>query len=187
MCSRRRTEHWTVGGGATNHPVLAFISITSPHACISWPHAPSQRQRTPVPEGGGSAQLLTAAGKQRRRRRRHSHPMATEDVCLVCADPLDWTGFGTCGHKDACSRCVARLRFVLEDNKCVICREPSLAVFFTRFSGDYTARLTPAQFALLPVRPWGFGLLWEKEGARGHTRLDPACDSDPMPPRASTD
>ncbi len=77
--------------------------------------------------------------------------MSTDEYCVVCADPLDWTGFGPCGHKEACSRCVARLRFVLADKKCVMCREESPQVFFTRFSGDYTARLTPQQFAELKV------------------------------------
>ncbi len=77
--------------------------------------------------------------------------MATDEFCIVCADPLDWTGYGSCGHKEACSRCVARLRFVLGDRKCVICREESPQVFFTRFSGDYTARVTAEQFGQLKV------------------------------------
>lgn len=77
--------------------------------------------------------------------------MAQEDICVVCADPLDWTGFGPCGHKEACSRCVARMRFVLGDKKCVMCREEAPQAFFTRFSGDYTARLPPDQFPELQV------------------------------------
>lgn len=79
--------------------------------------------------------------------------MATEDCCVVCADPMDWTGFGPCGHKEACSRCVSRMRFVLGDKKCVMCREENPLVFFTRFSGDYTARLTSEQFSQLKVGP----------------------------------
>ncbi len=81
--------------------------------------------------------------------------MATIDVadcCLVCADPLEWTGLGPCGHKEICSRCVARMRFVLKDNNCVLCKQDCPTVFFTRFMGDYTARPGPADFASLKVR-----------------------------------
>lgn len=78
--------------------------------------------------------------------------MATEDICLVCADALDYTGFGLCGHKEACSRCVARLRFIMEDTKCMLCKQDNPHVFFTRYMGDYTESLAPDQFAELPVR-----------------------------------
>ena len=78
--------------------------------------------------------------------------MATEDLCLVCTDGLDYAGVGPCGHKDVCSRCVSRLRFVMEDNRCSLCKAEQPAVFFTRFMGDYTHTLAPDQFARLQVR-----------------------------------
>ncbi len=62
------------------------------------------------------------------------------DCCLVCAEPLEWTGIGVCGHRDLCSRCVARMRFIIKDKKCVLCKQESATVFFTRSMGDYTAR-----------------------------------------------
>ena len=82
-----------------------------------------------------------------------------DDCCLVCAEPLEWTAFGACGHKEVCSRCVARMRFVLKDNGCVLCRQEIKEVFFTKFMGDFTARLAPEQFAELPVGGWVGG--WE--------------------------
>ncbi|KAG1663966.1 hypothetical protein FOA52_001092 [Chlamydomonas sp. UWO 241] len=81
--------------------------------------------------------------------------MATIDVsdcCLVCADPLEWAGVGICGHKEICSRCVARMRFILKDNACVLCKTESPSMFVTRFMGDYTARVAPADFPLLKAR-----------------------------------
>ena len=27
-----------------------------------------------------------------------------EDCCAVCAEPLEWTAYGQCGHTDACSK-----------------------------------------------------------------------------------
>ncbi len=37
-----------------------------------------------------------------------------QDCCLVCADPMEWTAVGACGHSEVCSKCVARMRFVLK-------------------------------------------------------------------------
>jgi hypothetical protein len=63
------------------------------------------------------------------------------ECCLVCTNPLDWTGIGPCGHNEICSRCVARMRFVLKDKNCAICKQECPSVFFTRYAGDYTSRL----------------------------------------------
>lgn len=61
-----------------------------------------------------------------------------DDLCVVCAEPLLWVALGSCGHKETCSRCVARLRSVLKDERCVYCQQALPAVFVTRFMGDYT-------------------------------------------------
>ena len=70
----------------------------------------------------------------------------------MCAEPLEWTGYGPCGHTDACDACVTRLRFVLGDRRCVICQQQCPAVVVTRFLGAYTQTLPPAAFEELPVR-----------------------------------
>ncbi|GBF91964.1 hypothetical protein Rsub_04688 [Raphidocelis subcapitata] len=74
----------------------------------------------------------------------------SEDHCSICMDPLEWTGFGPCGHKEACSRCVARLRFVLQDKRCMYCHTAHDEVYFTRYMGDFTAR--PGDFESLKAR-----------------------------------
>lgn len=74
-----------------------------------------------------------------------------DEYCAVCADPLEWTGYGPCGHVQTCSKCIARLRFVVKDNRCPICQQESTIVFFTRFNGDYTTKLTNEQFHNLKV------------------------------------
>lgn len=38
--------------------------------------------------------------------------MATEDLCQICTEPLDYCAFGQCAHIETCSKCVARWRFV---------------------------------------------------------------------------
>eukprot|EP00249_Psilotum_nudum_P023768 c28978_g1_i1 orf=796-3444(-) len=61
-----------------------------------------------------------------------------EECCAVCAEPLEWVGYGQCGHREVCSTCVVRLRFVLNDKRCCICKQECPVVFVTKALGDYT-------------------------------------------------
>ena len=64
---------------------------------------------------------------------------------MVCAEPLEWVAYGHCGHKDACSKCVTRLRFVLDDKRCVICQQTLQNVFVTKFLGSFTKAIPAAE------------------------------------------
>ena len=75
-----------------------------------------------------------------------------EDLCIVCAEPLLFTAYGPCGHKETCSKCVSRLRSVIKDQRCALCQQQVEAVFVTRFMGDYTATVPADEFPKLPVR-----------------------------------
>ncbi|XP_074267562.1 uncharacterized protein LOC141590953 [Silene latifolia] len=61
-----------------------------------------------------------------------------DDSCAVCADNLEWVAYGACGHRDVCSTCVARLRFICDDRRCCICKSLCDVVFVTKAMGDYT-------------------------------------------------
>ncbi|KAH8936521.1 hypothetical protein BDL97_17G089800 [Sphagnum fallax] len=65
-----------------------------------------------------------------------------EEWCAVCAEPLEWVAYGPCGHREVCFTCTARLRFVLEDKRCCICKQDCPCVFVTKALGDYTKVLT---------------------------------------------
>lgn len=91
-----------------------------------------------------------------------------EDLCIVCAEPLHFTAYGPCGHKETCSKCVSRLRSVIKDQRCALCQQQVEAVFVTRFMGDYTATVAADDFPKLPVRTPGGG------GRPGRNRLPPA-------------
>ena len=65
---------------------------------------------------------------------------------MVCAEPLTFVAYGPCGHRDACVECVARLRLVMEDKRCVICQRESDVVFVTRAMGDYTETIPAERF-----------------------------------------
>lgn len=72
--------------------------------------------------------------------------MSSQDYCIVCAEHLEFTAYGPCGHKDTCSKCVMRLRTVIKDDRCVYCQQPCSRVFVTRFAGDYTKSLSKDDF-----------------------------------------
>lgn len=75
-----------------------------------------------------------------------------EDCCAICAEPLEWVAMGPCGHRDACSKCTTRLRFVMKDTKCCFCKQECPSVFVTKSLGDYTATLGEEGFASLSSR-----------------------------------
>ncbi|KAM3358248.1 E3 ubiquitin-protein ligase hel2 [Capsicum galapagoense] len=71
-----------------------------------------------------------------------------DDSCAVCAETLEWVSYGACGHKDVCSTCVARLRFICDDRRCCICKTEANIVFVTKALGDYTRMIS--DFSVLP-------------------------------------
>ncbi|KAL0436031.1 UNVERIFIED_CONTAM: E3 ubiquitin-protein ligase hel2 [Sesamum radiatum] len=86
-----------------------------------------------------------------------------DDSCAVCAETLEWVAYGACGHKDVCSTCVARLRFICDDRRCCICKTEAGVVFVTKALGDYTK--TISDFSLLPseVKEGRVGQYWYHE------------------------
>ncbi|XP_010938163.1 uncharacterized protein [Elaeis guineensis] len=72
-----------------------------------------------------------------------------DDSCAVCADALEWVAYGSCGHREVCSTCVVRLRFVLNDHRCCICKTECPIVFVTKALGDYTTVIT--DFSMFPA------------------------------------
>ncbi|KAJ3694055.1 hypothetical protein LUZ60_009535 [Juncus effusus] len=72
-----------------------------------------------------------------------------DDSCAVCAEALEWVAYGACGHREVCSTCVVRLRFVLNDKRCCICKSDCPSVFVTKAMGDYTRVIT--DFSAFPA------------------------------------
>nr|GMD60873.1 zinc finger protein 598 [Ipomoea batatas]GME10519.1 zinc finger protein 598 [Ipomoea batatas] len=87
-----------------------------------------------------------------------------DDTCAVCAETLEWVAYGACGHKDVCSTCVARLRFICDDRRCCICKTENSIVFVTKAMGDYTRIIS--DFAVFPPEPkeGRAGSYWYHEG-----------------------
>ncbi|XAR61465.1 hypothetical protein NMG60_11035173 [Bertholletia excelsa] len=86
-----------------------------------------------------------------------------DDSCAVCADTLEWVAYGPCGHREVCSTCVARLRFICNDHRCCICKTESNVVFVTKALGDYTRTIN--DFSVFPseIREGRVGSYWYHE------------------------
>ncbi|KAK6915712.1 hypothetical protein RJ641_020829, partial [Dillenia turbinata] len=74
-----------------------------------------------------------------------------DDTCAVCAETLEWVAYGPCGHREVCSTCVARLRFICDDRRCCLCKSESNYIFVTKALGDYTRMIN--DFSVLPAEP----------------------------------
>ncbi|CAL4899903.1 unnamed protein product [Urochloa decumbens] len=91
-----------------------------------------------------------------------------DDTCAVCADTLEWVAYGPCGHRDVCSTCVVRLRFVMEDKKCCICKTVCPSVFVTKALGEYTRVIN--DFSVFPtgVNEGKAGDFWYHEDTQAY-------------------
>ncbi|ESQ39355.1 hypothetical protein EUTSA_v10001330mg [Eutrema salsugineum] len=74
-----------------------------------------------------------------------------DDCCAVCAENLGWVAYGSCGHREVCSTCVVRLRFIFGDRRCCICKTECPIVFVTKAFGDNTKTIT--DFSTFPLEP----------------------------------
>lgn len=87
-----------------------------------------------------------------------------DDSCAVCAETLEWVAYGACGHRDVCSTCVARLRFICNDSRCCICKTENAVVFVTkvrmgppvRVIGEFLSVFTPPVLHFMIVE----SLIW---------------------------
>ncbi|KAI3732538.1 hypothetical protein L1987_63744 [Smallanthus sonchifolius] len=91
-----------------------------------------------------------------------------DDTCAVCAESLEWVAYGNCGHKEVCSTCVARLRFICSDRRCCICKSESESIFVTKALGDYTK--TISDFSVFPSenKEGRFGSYWYHEDTQSY-------------------
>uniref|UniRef100_A0A5B7A5F5 RING-type E3 ubiquitin transferase n=1 Tax=Davidia involucrata TaxID=16924 RepID=A0A5B7A5F5_DAVIN len=89
-----------------------------------------------------------------------------DDTCAVCAETLEWVAYGQCGHREVCSTCIARLRFICDDRHCCICKSESSIIFVTKALGDYTRMIN--DFSGFPADPTEgrVGPYWYHEGTQ---------------------
>lgn len=91
-----------------------------------------------------------------------------DDSCAVCAETLLWVAYGSCGHREVCSTCVIRLRFICDDRRCCLCKSESDIIFVTKALGDYTRVIN--DFSVFPADPTEgqVGPYWYHQGSQAY-------------------
>ena len=78
-----------------------------------------------------------------------------DDSCAVCVEALECVAYGACGtHKEVCSTCVARLRFICEDCHCCICKFESDVIFVTKVKFPFLLSLLLLSFLFNLIFLW---------------------------------
>ncbi|KAG4982410.1 hypothetical protein JHK87_027159 [Glycine soja] len=72
-----------------------------------------------------------------------------DDCCVIFAEPLEWVAYGLCLHREVCSTCVARLRFICDDRLCCICKTECNLVFAAKDSDYNEVNRGECQFATM--------------------------------------
>ncbi|RLN58338.1 hypothetical protein BBP00_00007048 [Phytophthora kernoviae] len=47
-----------------------------------------------------------------------------KESCLLCTDPIEFYAVGECNHQGICSRCSMRMRLLMDDRSCPMCKQP---------------------------------------------------------------
>jgi rubrerythrin len=52
--------------------------------------------------------------------------------CILCFNDLNFISLGRCDHKNVCNTCSLRLRLILEDEQCPICKTELDEILITK-------------------------------------------------------
>jgi hypothetical protein len=67
-----------------------------------------QRKDSNVSTGGGTSEINV--------------DLSDTEHCILCYNNLFLFSIGKCGHKNVCNTCALRLRFIIKDLQCPICK-----------------------------------------------------------------
>ncbi|TYZ61700.1 hypothetical protein PybrP1_005712 [[Pythium] brassicae (nom. inval.)] len=70
-----------------------------------------EKKKPPPPRDGGSDGAAAAEAEA-----------ADDELCLLCADPIKFYAVGECNHTGMCSKCFMRMRLILHDKACPMCK-----------------------------------------------------------------
>ena len=49
-------------------------------------------------------------------------------ACILCWNPVQYFAMGKCNHKNVCHKCSLRIRLIMKDKKCSICKTELLEI-----------------------------------------------------------
>ncbi|KAF4028305.1 R3H domain [Phytophthora infestans] len=59
------------------------------------------------------------------------------EYCILCADPIKFYAVGECNHHGICSKCSMRMRLIMDDRNCPMCKQPLDRVVVSSTSRPY--------------------------------------------------
>ncbi|KDO19068.1 hypothetical protein SPRG_21606 [Saprolegnia parasitica CBS 223.65] len=62
-----------------------------------------------------------------------------DECCLVCAEPFTYHAIGECNHAGICSLCSMRMRLLMKDKQCPICKQTNDRVIVTKVVAPYAS------------------------------------------------
>jgi Zinc finger, C3HC4 type (RING finger) len=48
--------------------------------------------------------------------------LSDKEHCILCFNDMKYFALGKCNHKNVCHTCILRLRCIIKDKKCPICK-----------------------------------------------------------------
>ncbi|KAH7492559.1 E3 ubiquitin-protein ligase ZNF598 [Phytophthora ramorum] len=97
------------------------------------PSTPTEQSEVATIEAEAAVQEddKAPAAKPKRKKRPAKKNAATVTVedqepefCLLCADPIKFHAVGECNHHGICSKCSMRMRLLMDDRNCPMCKQP---------------------------------------------------------------
>ncbi|ETV98525.1 hypothetical protein, variant [Aphanomyces invadans] len=68
-----------------------------------------------------------------------SESKEARELCLVCANPFRYHAIGECNHEGICSTCSMRMRLLMKDFNCPICKQANPRVIVTDVIAPYAS------------------------------------------------
>ena len=57
---------------------------------------------------------------------------ADKEHCILCFNEIQYFALGQCGHTNVCAKCSLRIRLLMQDKKCTLCKQELEEVVITQ-------------------------------------------------------
>ena len=55
-----------------------------------------------------------------------------QESCILCFNATQYFALGSCGHKNVCAQCSLRIRLLMDDKNCTLCKQELGEVIITQ-------------------------------------------------------
>ncbi|CAK4079918.1 unnamed protein product [Aphanomyces euteiches] len=127
---RRQHNNQRVRGRSTNEPSASTDTATEKKSSPNRTRGPNRRGGKPASQPPKVDNLENDLDDETK---------ASAELCLVCAEPFKFHAIGECNHAGICSTCSMRMRMLMKDLNCPICKQPNARVIVTDTVAPYAS------------------------------------------------